>query len=101
MKPRNSPTVSRKNPASPGRRLTAQRLSKTPARSRWHGGWRPQKSAARQAPRTRREKSSRAKAEVKGTAQTDRLKDKPLEGRPTLSDLDLNKLDPGADRQGT
>ena len=31
---RNSPTVSRKNPASPGRRLTAQRLSKTPARSR-------------------------------------------------------------------
>ena len=51
------------------------------------------KRAARQAPRTRREKSSRAKAEVKGTAQTDRLKDKPLEGRPTLSDLDLNKLD--------
>ena len=30
---------------------------------------------------------------MKGTAQTDRLKDKPLEGRPTLSDLDLNKLD--------
>ena len=51
------------------------------------------KRAARQAPRPRREKSSRAKAEVKGTAQTDRLKDKPLEGRPTLSDLDLNKLD--------
>ena len=51
------------------------------------------KRAARRAPRTRRGKSSGAKTEVKGTAQTDRLQDKPLEGRPTLSDLDLNKLD--------
>lgn len=51
------------------------------------------KRTARRAPRTRRGKSIGAKTEVKGTAQTDRLKDKPLEGRPTLSDLDLNKLD--------
>ncbi|MFQ7856759.1 MAG: hypothetical protein ACLRIS_18170 [Flavonifractor plautii] len=76
VKPRNSPTVSRKNPASPGRRLTAQRLSKTPARAGWHGGWRPQKGGQAGSPDAE-EKSSRAKAEVKGTAQTDRLKDKP------------------------
>ena len=90
VKPRNSPTVSRKNPASPGRRLTAEQDAGAEPDGTAAGG---PKRAARQAPRTRREKSSRAKAEVKGTAQTDRLKDKPLEGRPTLSDLDLNKLD--------
>lgn len=63
------PTVSRKNPASPGRRLTAQRLSKTPAREPDGTAAGGPKRAARQAPRTRREKSSRAKAEVKGTAR--------------------------------